>query len=149
MPYQFQEFNNIQPDSETPVLSDSSLESTAVETSPLVSSSYVPIIRSVDKVPSSIPKKVSVSEDFIRASVGFHQIDTLKRNISQLYPDTIKLDHTPQDAVLGSGDFATMQKKDRNTHPVQGPTKFGDIVHIDIWSRHIYRQHSLWFAFHR
>jgi hypothetical protein len=59
------------------------------------------------------------------------------------------LDHTPQDAVLGSGDFATMQKKDRNTHPVQGPTKFGDIVHIDIWSRHIYRQHSLWFAFHR
>jgi hypothetical protein len=25
-----------------------------------------------------------------------------------------------------------MRKKDRNTHPVQRPTRFGDLFHIDI-----------------
>jgi hypothetical protein len=96
-----------------------STDSMDIVISPMVSSVHGPITHSVDKVPSSTPKTVSLSEDFIRASVRFRQIDTLKRNFSQLYQDTVKLDNTPRDAVLDSGDFATMQKKDQNTHPVQ------------------------------
>jgi len=34
-------------------------------------SNYIPIVRSVDKASSSLPNNVTMSEDFIRASVGF------------------------------------------------------------------------------
>ena len=93
---------------------------------------YIPIIRSVDKVSSSIPKTVSMSEDYIRASVGFRHMDTLKRHFSDLYLDNVKLDNTPLDAVLDPGAFATMRKKDRNTQPVPRLLQFGDVFHIDI-----------------
>jgi hypothetical protein len=92
----------------------------------------IPIIRSVDKVSSSIPKTVSMSEDYIRASVGFRHMDTLKRHFSDLYLDNVKLDNTPLDAVLDPGAFATMRKKDRNTQPVPRLLQFGDVFHIDI-----------------
>jgi hypothetical protein len=36
----------------------------------------IPIIRCVDKPSSSIPNKITVSEDFLRASMGFRRIDT-------------------------------------------------------------------------
>jgi hypothetical protein len=73
-----------------------------------------------------------LSEDFIRASVGFRHIDTIKKYLSTLYSDTVKLDNTPSDAILDSGDSATMKKKDRNTHPVPRPSNFGDIIHMNI-----------------
>jgi hypothetical protein len=93
---------------------------------------YIPIIRSVDKVSSSVPKTASMSEDYIRASVGFRHINTLKRHLSDLYCDNVKLDYTPLDAVLDPGAFATMRKKDRNTQPVPRPLQFGDVFHVDV-----------------
>jgi hypothetical protein len=125
-------FDSKQSNTAPSVPSDSSIISTDVDSRHIVSPTYIPIIRSVDKVPSSLPKKVSMSEDFIRASVGCRHIEILKKNISHLYQGTITLDKTPQDAVLDSGDFATMRKKDRNTNPIQTPTHFGEVVHIDI-----------------
>jgi hypothetical protein len=106
-----------EPDNQT--TSVPSTDSMDFATSSIVSSVHVPIICSVDKVLFSTSKTVLLSEDFVRASVGFRLIDTLKRNFSQLYQDNVKLDNTLSDAVLDSGDFATMQKKDRNMHPVQ------------------------------
>jgi len=46
--------------------------------------------------------------------------------------DTIKLDTLPADAVLDPGDYATLQKKNRNTSPLSRPSQFGDVVHMDI-----------------
>ncbi|MFN9980354.1 MAG: hypothetical protein ACK53Y_10590, partial [bacterium] len=46
--------------------------------------------------------------------------------------DTIKLDNLPADAVLDPGDYATLQKKNRNTSPLSRPSQFGDVVHMDI-----------------
>lgn len=51
-----------------------------------------PIIRSVDKPSSSIPRTVTVSEDYLRASVGFRKIDSMKQHFHSLYQDTIKID---------------------------------------------------------
>jgi len=96
------------------------------------SSPRVPILRCIDKPSSSIPSWLTLSEDFIRASMGFHQVDSLKRHLSTLYQDTITLDSLPCDAVLDPGDVATLRKTPRNTTPVARPASFGDPIHLDI-----------------
>jgi hypothetical protein len=73
-----------------------------------------------------------MSEDLLRASVGFHRVDTLKRHFQTLYKNNVSLDSTPADAILDSGILATMKKKDRNTTPVSRPLQFADIMHMDI-----------------
>jgi hypothetical protein len=92
----------------------------------------IPIIRSVDKPSSSIPNMLTVSEDFLRASLGFRRIDTIKKHFSDLYCPNIRLDTTPADAVLNLGDLATLNKKNRNTNPVPRPSGFGQVMHMDI-----------------
>ncbi len=64
--------------------------------------------------------------------VGFRKVDTIKKFFSSLYTDNVILDNTPPDAILDSGDLATLKKKDRNTKPVPRPLNFGDVFHIDI-----------------
>jgi hypothetical protein len=93
---------------------------------------HVPIVRSVDKVSSSLPKVITMLEDFLRGCVSFRKIDTLKQHFSSLYQETIKLDKSPPDAILDSGNFATLRKKSRNTSPVQCSDSFGDVIHMDI-----------------
>lgn len=92
----------------------------------------IPLVRSVDKPSTSLPKHMSMSEDVLRACVGYQQINTLKKQFSHLYQDTVKLDQLPADAVLDSGCLASLRKKDRNTDPVPRPSKFGEVIHVDI-----------------
>ncbi len=61
---------------------------------------------------------ITVSEDFLRASMGFRRIDTVKRHYSSLYSNNLCIDSTPADAVLDQGSYATFPKKARNTTPV-------------------------------
>ncbi len=49
------------------------------------SGSIVPIIRCVDKPSTSLPNKITFSEDLIRASVGFRRIDSIKKFLPDLY----------------------------------------------------------------
>jgi hypothetical protein len=98
----------------------------------LLEPSFIPIIHSVDKPSSSLPKFVSMTEDYLRACVGYRRIDTLKKNLISLYQPTITLDNTPPDAISDPGYYATFRKKDRNTTPVPRPEKFGDVFHIDM-----------------
>lgn len=95
-------------------------------------STHLPIIRSVDKVSSTLPIKIAMTEDYIKSCVGFRKVDTIKKFFSSLYTDNVILDNTPPDAILDSGDLATLKKKDRNTKPVPRPLNFGDVFHIDI-----------------
>jgi hypothetical protein len=92
----------------------------------------IPIVRSIDKPSSSLPLKISMSEDYLRASVGFRRIDTLKQQFEKLYLGSVKIDSMPADAILDSGDLATLRKKDRNTTPVPRPSSFGEVIHMDI-----------------
>jgi hypothetical protein len=78
----------------------------------------IPLVRSVDKVSSSLPKHISMTEEFLRTCVGFRRIDTLKQHLQSLYQPTISLDKTTPDAVLDVGYFATLRKKNRSTTPV-------------------------------
>ncbi len=94
--------------------------------------SSVPLIRSLDKVSSSLPATITMTEDYIRSCVGFCGIDLLKKHMSTLYQDTVKIDSLPQDAVLDAGGTATLRKKCRNTSPVPRPLAFGDVFHVDI-----------------
>ncbi len=100
--------------------------------SDLSSSVNVPILRCVDKVSTSLLSRITCTEDFIRASVGFRRIDTMKKFLPSLYKDTLTLDTLPPDAVLDVGEFATMHKSARNTNPVLRPASFGSVIHMDI-----------------
>jgi hypothetical protein len=97
-----------------------------------VDSSFIPIVISVDKSSSLLPHKISMTEDYLRSCISFCRVDTLKKNLACLYQPTITLDHTPPDAILDPGYYATLCKKDCNTTPVPRPEKFGDVIHIDI-----------------
>jgi hypothetical protein len=92
----------------------------------------VPILQCVDKPSSSLPSCLTYTEDSIRAYVGFHRIDTIKRHLNDLYQDTINLNTLPCDAILDSGDLATLRKTPRNTTPVPRPSFFGEVIHMDI-----------------
>jgi hypothetical protein len=92
----------------------------------------VPILRCVDKPSSSLPSKITYTEDFVRASVRFRRIDSIKNKFSDLYQNTIAFDSLPTDAVLDNGDFSTLHKTPRNTQPVPRPRSFGEVVHMDI-----------------
>jgi hypothetical protein len=56
----------------------------------------------------------------------------LKRCLKDLYCPTLRIDSTPPDAVLDSGDLATLRKTPRNTTPVPRSTFFGQVKHMDI-----------------
>jgi hypothetical protein len=92
----------------------------------------IPIIRSVDKPSSSLPQHITMSEDHLRACVGFRRVDAMKKQFNQLYQSNISLDNTPADAIIDPGFYASIRKKDRNTSPVPRPNHFGDVVHLDI-----------------
>ncbi len=77
----------------------------------------VPFLQCVEKPSSSLLSWKSYTEDFIPASVGFWQIDTIKSKLQHLYRDTISLDLLPADAILDNRDFATLWKSARNTNP--------------------------------
>jgi hypothetical protein len=92
----------------------------------------VPILRCIDKLSSSLPSRLTFTEDIIRAGVGLHHIDTIESHLLYLYQDTVFLDSTPADAILDVRDLATLQKTPRNTTPVPRPHSFGDVIHMDI-----------------
>jgi hypothetical protein len=48
----------------------------------------VPILRCVDKCSSYLPRCVTFTEDFLRSSVGFCRIDTIKCHLKELFQDT-------------------------------------------------------------
>jgi hypothetical protein len=90
------------------------------------------VVRSVDKVSSSLPDRVSMTEDYIRACTGFRWIDTVRQHFSELYKDTVWFDTTPPDAILDDGMLSTIRKKARNTAPVPRSSYFGETIHMDI-----------------
>lgn len=118
-----------------PYDNSSSVSTSSTTTTVVTNNTSTPqvlILRCIDKALSSLPSQVTFSKDFIQATMGFHCIDMIKRNLSVLYQDTINVDSLPQDAVLDPGDFATMRKTPRNTTLVPWPSSFGDVIHFDI-----------------
>jgi len=69
------------------------------------------IICSIDKPSLSLPRTVTVSEDYLRASVSFRKVDCMRQHFKDLYQDTVRIDNLPADAVLDPGDYATLHKK--------------------------------------
>ncbi len=65
----------------------------------------VPNLRCVDKPVTSLPSRITFTEDFLRSSVGFRWIDTIKSHLATLYQNTIILDSSPPDAVLDLVDL--------------------------------------------
>jgi len=64
----------------------------------------VPILRCVDKPSTSFPSRITFTEDFLRASVGFRRVDRIKSKLSTLYKHTVQLDSAPADAILDPGE---------------------------------------------
>jgi len=115
-----------------PLLQSDHPESENITTHSPSRTDYVPIIRSVDKPSSTLPHTLTVSEDFMHASLGFRQIDTIKKHLQELFSGHVVLDSTPADAILDPGDVATMHKRPRNTTPIPRSSYFGQVMHMDI-----------------
>lgn len=89
--------SSLLPDISDMVSADSSLDSTSSpngDTSPdpllnLSSPVQVSILRCIDKFSSFLPSKITYTEDFLHASVGFHRIDTMKTHLGSLYEDIL------------------------------------------------------------
>ncbi len=111
----------------------SSIESNVLSPNPSSSSFVnVPILRCVDKSSTSLPSQLTFTEDFLRFSVGFRRIDTMKTHLATFYQNTVALDSSPPDAIHDPGDLCNVRKSHRNTTPVCRPPSFGDINHMDI-----------------
>jgi hypothetical protein len=110
----------------------------------MVPDKFIPIVRSVDKPCSSLPNHVTMTEDLLRASVGFCRIDMLKKHLTTLYQPTASMDNTPADAILDPGFYTTLQKKDRNTTPVPRPQSFGEVIHLDFGPEVAIVKSALW-----
>jgi hypothetical protein len=110
----------------------------------------VPILRCIDKPSTPLPSWLTFTEDYIRVSMGFYHIDTVKKHLYTLYALTVALDQCPADAILDTGDVATLHKSPRNTTPIIRPTHFGDVIHMDIvfWSSYFCGKHALWSLIH-
>ncbi len=91
----------------TPAPTSENLEPNPTPTNASPSIIGTPTIRSVDKPSSSLPRTITISEDFLRSCVGFRRIDTIKQHFNALFEDTIKLASLPADAVLDQGDLST------------------------------------------
>lgn len=116
------------------------------DTDQSIQSHIIPIIRSVDKPSSSLPKNINMKEDYLCACMGFCRIDTVKRCFNYLYQETIHLDNTPADAILESGNFATLKKKNQN-YGTNTTSKYfwgGDTYGHHLWSRNSNRKYTLW-----
>jgi hypothetical protein len=120
-----------QPSSTSPFIEHELLTTTASPTDDQ-SNVPVPILRCIDKASSSLPSRLTMNKDHIRACIGFRRIDTIKRRLSTLFQDTIHLDSSPSDVVLDKGDLATIRKTTRNTTHVPRSKAFGNVVHMDI-----------------
>jgi len=116
--------------SDSSAVSDTILPLTTPESS--THNHPVSIMRSVDKPSSSLPNVITMSEDYLRSSLGFHRIDTIKQQFSMLYNSTVHLDRSPPDSVLDPGDFATIRRSAQNTTPVPRSSFFGKVMHADI-----------------
>jgi hypothetical protein len=106
-------------------------------------SHHKPIVRSIDKASTSLPDKITMSEDFVQS---------LKKYLSDLYMDNINIDSIPVDAILDAGDLAIMRKKGSNAKAVSRPLHFGDVFHVDIcfWPRNLHwQQYTLWSLVYR
>jgi len=95
---------------------------------------FVPIVRSVDKLSTSLPQKNFDVRRFLtcQCRISSDRCYYMRSHFRQLYQDTISFDTTPADAILDHGDFANMRKTDRNTIPVPRSAAFGDVIHMDI-----------------
>jgi hypothetical protein len=120
---------------DTPVHSDHSVDIDPLSDHPdcsTIHTNFVPTIRSVDKPSSTLPQTISMTEDQLRACVGFCRVDVIRKHLNDLYQPILKLDRLPEDAILDPGFYASMKKKNRNTTPVSRPQQFGDVFHLDI-----------------
>jgi hypothetical protein len=122
-------------DNSLSILIDTSVEEPIMSSNSLPNESFpvnVPILCCVDKPSSHLLSQITFTEDFLRSSIGFRRIGTIKTHLSDLYQDTIKLDKRPPDADLDQGEFVNLKKSNRNTTPIPRPSSFGSVIHMDI-----------------
>jgi hypothetical protein len=87
------------------------IDTTSPDTNLTSTTIHIPLVHSIDKPSSSLPTRISMSEDYLCACVGFRHIDTIKHHLDNLYLDGIQLNSLSADAILDSGDLATLQKR--------------------------------------
>ena len=91
-----------------------------------------PPLRTHDLPISSLPKDVSFTVDQLQRRFGFRNINNILPQIRETSLPNYSISAQDTEPILDLGNTATIDKSKRNTTPINLPTKFGDVVHMDI-----------------
>jgi deoxyuridine 5'-triphosphate nucleotidohydrolase len=86
----------------------------------------------VDTVNSALPKRVTMSRDFLHRAIGFQNSHILIKNIHKLGDKSVQIQNLPRSDTIDIGETASIKSNRRNTTPSKPPSKYGDIWHMDI-----------------
>ena len=83
-------------------------------------------------VNKSLPSHITLSQDSLKRSIGFLNPSTLIKHIHQLGNKNVSIQRLPSAESLDPGETSSIHKARKNKTPLQQPSKYGDIFHMDI-----------------
>ena len=91
-----------------------------------------PIIRTVDKVSSTVPKTVIFTLEDLRRNIGFLSPDRYIQAMKFCAQPTVKMFTNDREPILNLGEVTTIARGRQNKIPTPRPPQFGDVFHGDI-----------------
>ena len=91
-----------------------------------------PTPRPVDRVNSSTPKTISLSQDALFRSIGFLNPKMLQQHLNLLGNKSVRIQNLAKNPTVDPGETASMPSRKRNKIPSQPARHYGDIWHVDI-----------------
>ena len=85
-----------------------------------------------DRVNSAQPKKVSMSKDVLRRSIGFLSTQPLLKHIDDISENTVKIQQFSDSPTIDPGMAASIKARRRNKTPSNIPKHYSDVWHLDI-----------------
>ena len=91
-----------------------------------------PKLRTHDIPIASLPNDVSFTVDQLQRRLGFRNVHHILKQLKQTSKPNFSISSTDLEPIMDLGSMSTVDKSNRNTTPINLPSKFGDVVHMDI-----------------
>ena len=125
------EIHNIDTDDHllSPILSQTTPD---LPKSPTPTTNQLPTPTSIDKVNTTLPKKITFSRDALHRATGFYNTQNLIKHLHELGQDTVQIQSIPKVDAVNPGETASLPSQKRQTNPSTLPRHYSDIWHMDI-----------------
>ena len=92
----------------------------------------IPPLQAHDNLVSSLSKEREFTVDQLRRAFGFRNIDSLLPHLRKTSQPTFRISTTDNEPILDAGQVATVDKSRKNTTPLDLPSSFGEVIHLEI-----------------